>query len=67
MEPPRSIIEAFISGDITMSQLEEVIRREADELGLTFDEAVRRADEGTLPDGPLGTDIGYLVHMLRAA
>ena len=67
MTPPQTLIDALASGDITAEQLIELIRCEADELGLTYEEAVALAEEGTLPKGPLGTDIEYLLDMLVAA
>lgn len=67
MAPPQTLIDALASGDITTEQLTELIRCEADELGLTYEEAVALAEEGALPKGPLGTDIEYLLDMLVAA
>jgi len=67
MTPPQTLIDALTSGDMTSDQLRELIRCEADELGLTLEEAVARAEDGTLPKGPLGTDIQYLLDMLQAA
>lgn len=67
MIPPRDLVEAMAAGEITVEQLIELIRCEADELGLTFEEAEARAEAGTLPKGPLGTDITYLLKILRAA
>ena len=45
-------------------QFRELIRHEAELLGLTFDEAVERAREGTLPKNAIGLDLELLVHML---
>jgi len=41
---------------------------EAKEIGLSFDEAVRAAEEGTLPSGSLvASDVAFLVDLLRYA
>lgn len=63
---PATLQEAIEHGELTEDQLRELIRLEAAELGLTFDEAVQRAREGTLPHDLLGTDIGMLVELLPA-
>lgn len=53
---------------ITERQLRELITAEARGIGLSFDEAVRAAREGTLPSGSLfASDIAFLVDLLPHA
>lgn len=53
---------------ITGEQLRELITVEAKEIGLSFDEAVRAAQEGTLPSGSLfASDIAFLADLLPHA
>jgi hypothetical protein len=67
MTPPTALIEALKGGWITKEQLRELIRCEADELGMTYEQAEDLAQRRQLPKGPLGTDIEYLFDMLAAA
>ncbi len=53
---------------ITERQLRELITAEAKEIGLSFDEAVRAAQERTLLPGSLfASDIAFLVDLLPHA
>ncbi len=66
---PANLVKAIEQGQpITEEQLRELIAAEAKEIGLSFDEAVRAAQEGTLPSGCLfASDIAFLVDILPYA
>ena len=61
---PDNLIAAMEAGELTQSQLRELIRIEAESIGLTFDEAIDRAKKGTLPGCHIGSDIDFLIEML---
>lgn len=61
---PQDLVDAVESGEITREQLMRLIEFEAEELGLTFDEAVERARNDTLPKNYLGSGIQFYVMML---
>ncbi|MCI0483427.1 MAG: hypothetical protein L0Y78_02470 [candidate division NC10 bacterium] len=63
---PRELREAINRGKLTQAQLRELIALEARALGLTYDEAVRRARERRLPRNVLGSDLELLVQLLPA-
>jgi hypothetical protein len=60
------LVKAIERGQpITEEQLRELVTVEAKEIGLSFDEAVNAAQEGTLPSGNLlASDIAFLVDLL---
>lgn len=62
---PQDLVDAIESGHITQEQLRQLIEIEAGWLGLTFDEAVERARQNTLPKDALGTDVQFLIMSLR--
>jgi hypothetical protein len=66
---PANLVKAIEQGQpITEEQLRELIAVEAKEIGLSFDEAVRAAEQGTLPSGSLvASDVAFLVDLLRYA
>lgn len=66
---PANLVKAIEQGQpITEKQLRELITVEAKEIGLSFDEAVRAAQKGTLPSGGLvSSDVAFLVDLLRYA
>ncbi len=66
---PANLVKAIEQGQpITEEELRELITVEAKEIGLSFDEAVRAAEEGTLPSGSLvASDVAFLVDLLRYA
>ena len=61
---PDELRRAIDRGELTEEQLRQLIAHEAQALGLSYDEAVRRARKHTLPKTPLGTDIEFLVELL---
>lgn len=63
---PAALQEAIERGELTEAQLRELIALEANALGLTFDEAVRKARERDLPRNVLGSDLEFLVQLLPA-
>ncbi|MBA2450991.1 MAG: hypothetical protein H0V51_23505 [Chloroflexi bacterium] len=63
-EVPAEIQAAIERGLVTQAQLRELIEIEAEQIGLNFDEAVRRAHQGTLPENEIGIDLEFLVRML---
>lgn len=65
---PQEMADALDRGnvviEITQEQLIQIIESEADELGLTFEEAVERAQSNTLPKDALGSDLQFNIMML---
>ena len=65
---PNEIAEALESGevviDVTREQLVHMIEFEAEELGLTFHEALERARNDTLPKHALGSELQSNVWLL---
>ncbi len=61
---PVALQEAIERGELTEAQLRELIALEAQALGLSFREAVRRARERCLPRTLLGSDLEFLVQLL---
>lgn len=61
---PQDLVDAVESGEVTRDQLMRLIKFEAKELGLTFDEAVEHARNNTLPKNYLGSGIQSYVMML---
>jgi hypothetical protein len=64
---PGALVDAVEVGELSADQLQELITAEAKALGLTFDEAVRAAKDGTLPKNLIGSDLSLLVDLLEAA
>jgi hypothetical protein len=52
--------------EISEAELRDIIKKEANMLGLRPREAVRRAKRGTLPRNKLGDDLSLLVQLLPA-
>ena len=68
MEPlPKELQNAIEQGELTEEQFRELITLEAKALGLTYEEAVKRARNRTLPRSLLGADLELLVKLLRPA
>ncbi len=63
---PASLLAALEHGELSLEQLRQLIRIEAEDLGLSFDEAVRRARERSLPRNETGSDLQLLVMLLPA-
>jgi hypothetical protein len=63
-EVPADLLEAMENGALTDEQLRRLIALEAAQLGLSFDEAVRRARDGSLPKTVIGSDVELLVDLL---
>ncbi len=61
---PADLLAAMADGELTEAQLRQLITIEASDLGLGFDEAVRRARDGSLPKNVVGLDLELLVEML---
>ena len=66
---PVNLIKAIEQGQpITEEQLRELITAEAEELGMSFDEAVGAAQRGLLPaDNLFASDIAFLIDLLPHA
>ena len=62
---PRALLEAMDAGELTVSQLCELVRLEAESIGLTYAEALVAARTNTLPHTPIGWDIESHVKMLE--
>lgn len=58
------LLAAMTDGVLTQAQLRQLITIEASDLGLGFDEAVRRARDGSLPKNVIGLDLELLVELL---
>ena len=65
-ELPKELKEALEGGELSMEQLRELIRLEAEALGFSFEEVLKRARERRLPQNHLGSDLQLLVEMLPA-
>ena len=63
-EVPLATQEAIERGLVSQEQLRELIEIEAEWIDLSFDEAVRRTRQGTLPKNEVGADLEFLVRML---
>lgn len=61
---PEDLLETMEHGVLSQEQLQQLIAFEAGLIGLDFDEAVRRAYDGTLPNDPIGSDLRLLVSIL---
>ena len=61
---PADLLAAMADGGLTQEQLRQLITIEASDLGLEFDEAVRRARDGSLPKNVVGLDVELLVELL---
>lgn len=61
-----SLLAALEAGHLTQEQLRILITVEAEQLQLSFDEAVKRARQNTLPQTPRGFDLQFHVLMLAA-
>jgi hypothetical protein len=63
---PAALQEAIERGELTEAQLRELIALEAKALGLTYEEAVRKARDRRLPKNYIGADLELLVQLLPA-
>lgn len=64
-EMPAALVRAIEEGgELTLEQLRELFAFEAEEIGLSYDEAVHRARERTLPKNAIGMDLELLVLLL---
>lgn len=66
-ELPADLLEAIERGEVTDDQLRELIALEARAIGLSFDEALRAAKDGTLPKNYVGADLELLIDLLLVA
>ena len=64
---PKDLVRAIEQGELTETQLKELIRLEAEALGLSLDQAIARAKDGSLPKSYIGADLELLVDLLHAA
>jgi hypothetical protein len=64
---PRDLLAAIAAGDVTIDQVRELFRLEAEALGMSFDEALSAAREGHLPNNPVGADLDLLADLLTPA
>lgn len=65
-ELPEDLAEAFSDGgQPTLEQVRRMLELEALALGLTLDEALRAANEGTLPYTAVGIDFRNLAQELQ--
>lgn len=66
MTAARSLQQAIEQGELTEEQLRELITLDAEILGLSTDEAIRRARARRLPKTYVGADLELLVGLLSA-
>jgi hypothetical protein len=64
---PKELQQAIERGELSREQLKQLITIEADALSLSFDDAVKRAKDGTLPNNYIGADLELLIELLPAA
>ncbi|MDP9352070.1 MAG: hypothetical protein M3P51_11085 [Chloroflexota bacterium] len=63
---PDPLLAALDAGELSRQQLRQLIELEARSVGLTFDEALVRARDNTLPQTPQGFDLQFHLLMLSA-
>ena len=63
---PTDLQKAIERGELTEAQLRELIELEAKAIGLTYEEAVKKARERRLPKNYIGADLELLVQLLAA-
>ena len=63
---PTDLQQAIEQGELTEAQLRELIELEAKAIGLTYEEAVKKARERRLPKNYIGADLELLVQLLAA-
>jgi hypothetical protein len=61
------LLKAIARGELTAEELIELIAAQAQQLGLSVDDAIERARSDSLPRSPLGIDTKLLVELLPAA
>ena len=64
---PQELREAIAAGNVTIDQVRELFRLEAEDLGMTFDEALAAARAGSLPHSAVGADLELLADLIPAA
>lgn len=64
MDIPNEIVRSLEAGELSEAQLRELIRIEAESIGLTFNLAIESARNGTLPRCHVGSDVEFLIEML---
>lgn len=65
--PPRILRKMEQGTPLSQAELRLLITLEAEDLGLSFDEAVARARRRELPETDLGADLRFLVKLLAPA
>lgn len=63
---PETLQQAIERGELTIEQLRELITLEAKALGQSYEEAVKKARERSLPRTHIGADLELLVELLAA-
>jgi len=66
LQLPPALQKGIENGELTEEQLRELIKWEANAIGLDYDEAVKLAKERRLPKNPIGADLELLVQLLPA-
>lgn len=64
---PPELQRAIENGELTEDQLKELIRLEANAIGLSLEQAITKAKNGSLPKDHIGADLELLVDLLPAA
>jgi hypothetical protein len=65
-ELPEELRQAIESGVLTSEQIRQLIELEAKAIGLTYAEAIVRAEARSLPRNGIGNDLQLLVRLLPA-
>jgi hypothetical protein len=63
---PTELQKAIEQGELTQPQLRELIRLEAEEIGLSYERAIELARARKLPRNYIGADLELLVNLLPA-
>jgi hypothetical protein len=66
-ELPEDLQRAIEAGTLTNEQIRQLIELEARVIGLSFDEALAKAQDRSLPSNPVGSDLQMLFGLLKAA
>jgi hypothetical protein len=67
-ELPEDLAAAFADGGHpTVEQVHRLMELEANDMGMTFDQALEAFRDGRLPNSPVGIDFRYWAESLAAA
>ena len=64
MSLPIEIQEAMEQGELSIEQLKELIRLEAHEIDLTYEQAIALEAQDALPRNLIGSDLDFIIKLL---